>query len=473
MSKDVIICVGTIEGPTFEKCFNIVNSLFKDHEKVLKISVIKNKKPRSEWLNEMMKQSIESGAKWCLQVDEDMYLYKDALDKLYSFATTSNKKVLNASCLLQDLFLSSKIGSLKLWNVDAFKFSQFKDVLGSDRQFARDLEKFGFTNIAMDSVLADHDSAPTPEIAYNKYYEYTTKMYKFNSEEEAKRFNITLKNKYLKNNSNINKLSYLGSLKALKTQESNKEKVSIIISNYNKGHLLLRSVKSALNQTYKNIEIIIVDDNSNDNLLNILKDENDPRIIVYKTSVNYGTYACRNFGIYISTGGYLTFLDSDDFIDFDHIEKKVKYINEKNVKAVCTKYIRIDENNKKVGNEKLCEASILFRKSLIKTIGYYHMVRFGADTEFRKRIELVFKEKSIFLLNDVSYKAHYSSNTLTLDLKTGHKSEARKKYVNEFLRNLHEKKKIVYNFEDPMSFLDLNNKSLVFGFSMQNFKKIR
>jgi len=214
MSKDVIICIGTIDGPTFEKCFNIVNTLFKNHEKVLKISVIKNKKPRSEWLNEMMKQSIESGAKWCLQVDEDMYLYKDALDKLYSFATTSNKKVLNASCLLQDLFLSSKIGSLKLWNVDAFKFSQFKDVLGSDRQFAKDLEKFGFTNIAMDSVLADHDSAPTPEIAYKKYNEYIEKIYKFNGKEDSERFLAFLRKKSYINN--INMAAYNGASDKLK-----------------------------------------------------------------------------------------------------------------------------------------------------------------------------------------------------------------------------------------------------------------
>lgn len=188
MSKDVIICIGTIDSPTFKKCHKIIIDNFKDNKKVLKISIIKNKKPRNEWLNEMIKESIDSGAKWCLQVDEDMYLYNNALDELYNFAISSDKKVLNASCLLNDLFLNSKIGSLKLWNVEALRFANFKDVLGSDRQYAKDLGQFGFENIAINKVLADHDSAPTPEIAYKKYYEYIEKIYKFNGKNDAASF---------------------------------------------------------------------------------------------------------------------------------------------------------------------------------------------------------------------------------------------------------------------------------------------
>ncbi len=211
--KDVIICIGTIDSPTFKKCYKIINDLFKDHEKVLKIVVIKNKKPRSEWLNEMIKESVDSGAKWCLQVDEDMYLYKNALDELYNFALSSNKKVLNASCLLNDLFLNSKIGSLKLWNVDALRLATFKDVLGSDRQYAKDLEAFGFSNIAINKVLADHDSAPTTDIAYRKYNEYIEKIYKFNGKEESERFLKFLKNK---SSNEIGLAAYNGALDKIK-----------------------------------------------------------------------------------------------------------------------------------------------------------------------------------------------------------------------------------------------------------------
>ncbi|MSW50305.1 MAG: hypothetical protein F2817_05350 [Actinobacteria bacterium] len=215
--NNIIICIGTVNRPTFIKCYDLVVKNYQNHKNVKKIEVIKNKSPRSEWLNEMAKISLEYD--WCLQVDEDMYLYPDALDELLNFAKLEKNKdvkIANASSMLHDLFLNSKIGSLKLWNTEVFKYVSFKDVLGSDRQFAKEALKFGFKNIAINKILADHDSAPTPEIAYKKYSEYTEKIYKFSGKDEALKFNLFLKNKYIKEKSIITKKAFEGSYNKVK-----------------------------------------------------------------------------------------------------------------------------------------------------------------------------------------------------------------------------------------------------------------
>jgi hypothetical protein len=212
---NIIICIGTINRPTFKKCYNLIIKNFSNHKNVKKIEVIKDKRPKSAWLNEMA--NISKDYDWCLQVDEDMYLYPNAVDELLNFAKLEKNKgvkIANASSMLNDLFLNYKVGSLKLWNTEVFKYVNFKDVLGSDRQFADDALKFGFKNIAIDKTLGDHDSAPSPEIAYVKYYEYIEKIFKFNGNQSASNFlSILEKNK---NKNNIYKYAFDGAYNKLK-----------------------------------------------------------------------------------------------------------------------------------------------------------------------------------------------------------------------------------------------------------------
>jgi len=95
----IIICIGTIGSPTFNKCYKIVNKLYNKDPRVKDIAVIRDKAPQSAWLNAMRTASV--GSKWCLQIDEDMYLYKDALDELLSFAEKKRKKwYKNIKCII-------------------------------------------------------------------------------------------------------------------------------------------------------------------------------------------------------------------------------------------------------------------------------------------------------------------------------------------------------------------------------------
>jgi hypothetical protein len=225
MKKDTIVCIGTIGSPTFKKCKKIIDKLTKNHSRVLKVVVIKNKTPQSAWLNEMRK--VSAGMKWCIQIDEDMYLYPNAINELIKFAETKERegvKILNASSLLYDLFLKSRVGSLKIWSVAPLQELEFKDVLGGDRNFAKRAKKLGYRNVETKLVLGDHDSAPTAGVAFKKYFEHTQKIRKYSSEERARKFSRFLKQKWLKNKTFINKKAYDGSALALKSELQDKSK---------------------------------------------------------------------------------------------------------------------------------------------------------------------------------------------------------------------------------------------------------
>lgn len=100
--------------------------------------------------------------------------------------------------------------------------------------------------------------------------------------------------------------------------------VSIVIPCYNTTKYIIETLESVSKQTYKNIEIIAVDDGSTDDTFDIIEKYKkcDDRLKVFKTS-NGGSSAARMIGANIAKGKYLLFLDSDDLIDSTYIEKCV------------------------------------------------------------------------------------------------------------------------------------------------------
>jgi hypothetical protein len=225
MGDSITICIGTVGSPTFARCKKIIDELAAESPNVVEVVVIKNKSPQSAWLNTMRNACVST--KWCLQIDEDMYLKKNAITELLKFAKKKEAdgvKILNASSLLYDLFLEKKIGSLKLWNSEALQQLEFRDVLGGDRDFAKRAAKLGYQNVEISKVLGDHDSAPTAAIAFSKYYEYTQKMRKFGSDAGARHFVGYLKRKWKMDGSYISKKAYNGASKGLSSSLRNKSK---------------------------------------------------------------------------------------------------------------------------------------------------------------------------------------------------------------------------------------------------------
>lgn len=127
-----------------------------------------------------------------------------------------------------------------------------------------------------------------------------------------------------------------------------KDLISIIIPVYNCEKYIEKCIKSVINQTYKNIEILCINDGSTDESLKVLKklELEDKRIIVID-KINEGVSVARNTGLDTAKGKYISFIDSDDWIDENFIEILYKTLIKKQVDVVrCNNYITTDKNEK-------------------------------------------------------------------------------------------------------------------------------
>ena len=123
------------------------------------------------------------------------------------------------------------------------------------------------------------------------------------------------------------------------------KKITVIIPMYNTEEYIERCIKSAINQTYKNLEIIIVNDGSTDNSLQIcerLKKEDDRIKIINQE--NKGVSGARNTGLEAATGEYIGFIDSDDFLEENMYEKLMGYIEEYDADLASARAYMIDRN---------------------------------------------------------------------------------------------------------------------------------
>ena len=88
--------------------------------------------------------------------------------------------------------------------------------------------------------------------------------------------------------------------------------VSCVLTTYNRSKILKRAITSVLNQTYTNIELIIIDDNSKDNTSDVVKIINNKRIKYIRNTSNKGLSYNRNLGASLSKGEFVAFIDDDD-----------------------------------------------------------------------------------------------------------------------------------------------------------------
>lgn len=122
--------------------------------------------------------------------------------------------------------------------------------------------------------------------------------------------------------------------------------VSVIIPMYNTGVSCLELIKTLQESTYKNIEIICIDDGSVDNSFDIINSyAKNKKNIILKKQKNAGASAARNEGIKIASGDWISFIDSDDLVDKTFIEKLMSAYNDKTILVnVALQYNRISSN---------------------------------------------------------------------------------------------------------------------------------
>ena len=194
---------------------------------------------------------------------------------------------------------------------------------------------------------------------------------------------------------------------------TNQPLVSIIIPAYNKSYFTIKCIESVIKQTYKNIEIIVVNDGSTDDTKNALLNIKDERLKIFNIE-NRGACGARNYGIEKSNGKYLSFLDCDDTYQLNKIDESIKVLeNNLEYYFIYTNVNFIDYNDQIVGktpyfsnhpgsgyiakklilcNYNITNSTLVMRKECINNIGLFdEKIFIPADREYLIRIASKYK----------------------------------------------------------------------------------
>lgn len=215
---------------------------------------------------------------------------------------------------------------------------------------------------------------------------------------------------------------------------TNQQLVSIIIPVYNSEEYIAKTLESCISQTYKNIEIIVVNDGSTDTSCDVINAylKKDARVFALQQQ-NKGVVVARNIGISCSKGEWIVFLDSDDTLPSDAIELLVKETCNDIVQIVIGNYEVVDDNgvvlrrsilrsgtysDKSLAIEKLLFEDIsfslwakLFHYSLFKNIHTKTDLKLGEDAYIT--IQLFSNAKIIHVINKSVYNYLYRNNSVS------------------------------------------------------------
>lgn len=223
-------------------------------------------------------------------------------------------------------------------------------------------------------------------------------------------------------------------------------KVSIVVPVYNSEKTLVKCLNSILNQTYKNIEVLCINDGSIDSSLKILNEyqKKDKRIIILNQKQNRGVSYTKNHGIKKASGDYICFVDSDDYIDNKMIEKMYLFSIENKLDIIKCNYTNYIDNKKynvslsyknktilsdnKSKNEfidKLISGEIpgylqliMIRSDIIKNNNIYINKNLNFLEDLLFYMELIRNSNRIGILNESLYNYINNKNGLTFSLNT-------------------------------------------------------
>ena len=246
----------------------------------------------------------------------------------------------------------------------------------------------------------------------------------------------------------------------------NKLKVSIVVPVYNAELYLVECIESLLNQTYSNLEIILINDGSKDKSAEICKEfeKKDNRIVYYEQK-NSGVSKTRNKGIELATGELLMFVDSDDHLDLNAIEEVVK--NHQSRKLICFGYNmmykdHIDNVSNNTQKNNLKKNSIVLNQSVK---GYIwnkafethiikkHKILFDPNINFCE--DLLFVTKYIEYCDEIKYipNIYYNyrirKSSVTGNFCTKKNISALKAYeivIEEFLADELAQNELIYEY---------------------------
>lgn len=230
--------------------------------------------------------------------------------------------------------------------------------------------------------------------------------------------------------------------------------VSVIVPVYNAAATIAETIASVYSQQYSNWELILVDDGSKDNSLEILSGYNDPRVKVF-SQPNRGVAAARNLGISKASGKYIAFLDADDLWRADKLQKSLEALTSGSYALVYTDVMEFesdlkmarfhtysepvdvnDDYHRLLTHDYISTLTVVVEKEVLDTVGNFDEMLFGTeDWDLWIRIA---QAHSIFKVEEPLSFYRYSANGL---------SKNRDKHLKEELKVLN--KHVLHNHALP------------------------
>lgn len=204
--------------------------------------------------------------------------------------------------------------------------------------------------------------------------------------------------------------------------------VSIIMPTYNCGEFIEETIKSVLEQSYINWELLISDDCSTDNTKEIVEkySNNDSRVKYNRLEKNVGAAMARNDAMARANGSYMAFLDSDDLWESNKLAAQLEFMEKNNYNFTCTAYRQIDENGSslnKIINTKLKTTynGVLLSCPVGNSTVMYNVDKLGKFVvpNIRKRnddalwLQILKKEKYIYGMKDILMSYRLRSNSIS------------------------------------------------------------
>ena len=204
-------------------------------------------------------------------------------------------------------------------------------------------------------------------------------------------------------------------------KKKKKNKIDIILPNYNSSRYIEETIKSVVEQTFAHWNLIIVDDFSDEKTKKILKKfSKNKKIKIFWLKKNRGAGYCRNLAIKNARAPYLAFIDSDDLWKKDKLETQLRFMENNNYSFTYTSYETFgdktkyidppDEFNfeKFINDTSICTSSMIIKKSIIKDAKFLN-TKICEDYFFKCKI---LQNNSAYCLNDYLTKYRIRKNSL-------------------------------------------------------------
>lgn len=198
--------------------------------------------------------------------------------------------------------------------------------------------------------------------------------------------------------------------------------ISVLMTTFESQERLHSVIESILQQSYTNIELLIVNDASRDATAEIIQEwvKNDARVKYIQLNTNVGTYVAKNIALMRSCGEFVTCHDSDDWSHPLKLEMQVKpLLKNKELVATTSCWVRLDEQGFYYARlvhplMRINPSSLLFRRELVvRYAGIWDCVRTGADSEFLARLLLVFGRKAVKkITKPLSFGSHRADSLM-------------------------------------------------------------